>query len=99
MGIEDSEIAGNLSCTNNSTAGCSVLRNDIHGNVQMDGNSGADADHNTIGGNLQFNDNYIVAIVIDNIIGGNLQCQGNTGEVVGSGNTVGGHKQGQCAGF
>jgi hypothetical protein len=98
LGVTDSEIEGNLYCTDNSTAGCLVLRNHVQGNVQMNHNTGADADHNTIGGNLRINDTSIVAVVVGNTIGGNLQCLRNT-DIVGSDNTVEGRKRGQCTGF
>lgn len=69
----------------------------ISGNFECSGNSlGCDAEHVTVGGNMQVNKNVgYPTTVQNNYIGGNLQCEGNSA-VNGNGNTVAGNNQGQC---
>ncbi|HEV7137196.1 MAG TPA: DUF5666 domain-containing protein [Steroidobacteraceae bacterium] len=61
--------------------------------VTIGGDSGCAG--NTIGGNLQINDNSAPAVILDNAVSGNLQCE-NDASVSGGGNSAR-KKQGQCA--
>jgi beta-glucosidase len=82
--ICDSTVAGNLLVQDSAAA--------APWNIGLCGG-------NTIGGNLEFQDNAATANVIsDNKVAGNLNCQGNGG-VTGKGNTAGKKLLGQCAGL
>jgi hypothetical protein len=77
----------------------------VHGNLQYHdaragafiGSSSAGCPGNTIGGNLQVNNNTAPMQVFSNAVGNDLQCGGNS-SITGRGNTAK-HKQGQCAAF
>ena len=99
-------IKGNLQVQNlpAGTVQNQICGSDVQGNLQFQnsgtalliGASSACAG-NTVGGNLQDNNNTAPTQVFDNTINGNLQCQNNT-SITGGGNTAS-KKQGQCATF
>ena len=78
-------VKGNLTFHNNGTA------------VAIGTTSSASCPGNTIGNDLQINNNLALVQVFDDAVGGNLQCQGNS-SITGSGDTAK-SLQGQCAGF
>jgi len=78
------KVKGNLTFHNNGTA------------VAI-GTTSASCPGNTIGNDLQINNNLALVKVFDDTVAGNLQCQNNA-SIAGSGDTAK-SLQGQCAGF
>jgi beta-glucosidase len=80
----------------NSTIGGNLnIHNSASGSPWRLGTCGA----NTVGGNVQFQNNAGSGNSISHTsVKGNLQCQNNA-DVSGGDNTVGGNRQGQCAGL
>ncbi len=79
-----SKVKGNLTFHNNGTA------------VAI-GTTSASCPGNSIGNDLQVNNNTAAVQVFDDTVGGNLQCQSNS-TITGGGDTAK-STQGQCAGF
>jgi subtilase family serine protease len=104
-------ISGNVQIQNETGASNVICDSQISGNVQIQndasqsviGTSATCATGNTIGGNLQVQNNTVAgapaAVITGNTVQHDLQCQNNTQPPTGSGNTVGGKEKGQCAGF
>ena len=78
-------VKGNLTFHNNGTA------------VAI-GTTSASCPGDTIGNDLQVNNNLAAVQVFDDTVGGNLQCQSNSPMPTGSGDTAK-SLQGQCASF
>lgn len=98
--VQDSTVMGNLE-DNGVSEGAFIKRSHIFGDLQIHNSSdffsvGFNIDGNTIGGNLQFNQNTGSSDISGNMITGKLQCEKNTPPPAGSGNTAK-QKQGQCA--
>ena len=103
-------VKGNVEANNSSGAndamssGFNVICNStIGGNLHIHNSSSGSpwrlgtCGPNTVGGNLQFQNNDGSGNTISHTsVNGNLQCQNNA-DVSGSDNTVGGHRQGQCS--
>ncbi len=87
--IEDSTVNGGYNETGYDGFWNGFIRNDVHGSVNLMGNTVADPDGNE---------------VVSNTIHGNLNCQGNdpppqVGDSAGSPNHVTGRETGQCRGL
>jgi hypothetical protein len=68
----------------------------IHESVDTVDTPAYDVETNTIGGNLQFDDNRGSSTFVNNAITGTMSCEGNHPPPTGSGNTASA-KRGQCA--
>jgi hypothetical protein len=107
--LNGAEIGGNVRFINNGIS--QVFNATIGGNLSVSDNSStasggnevAVAASNTVGGNVQVNNNSgtgnEAVLVGSNVIGGNLRCVNNSPGVSGSPNTVNGKKLGQCSGL
>jgi hypothetical protein len=98
--VQDSTVKGNLE-DNGVSEGAFIRNSHIDGNLQIHNGTdffsiGFHIDGNTIGGNLEFNQNTGSSDISGNMIIGNLQCEKNMPPPTGGANTAK-HKQGQCA--
>jgi predicted acyltransferase (DUF342 family) len=98
--LNGAEIGGNVRFINSGIS--QVFNATIGSNLSVSdnlsgGNEVAVAVGNTVGGNVQVNNNSGEVLVGGNVIGGNLRCVGNSQQPSGSPNTVNGHKLGQCS--
>lgn len=87
--IEDSVVSGNTSVSGLKSCWFGLIRDQIHGNVQLANNAMADDD---------------AMEIVTNHIWGNLICHGNSpapqvGDSEGQPNVVAGRELGQCAGL
>jgi hypothetical protein len=78
----NSEVDGNLYCTDSvptASGGCEIFNSKVYGNVHLNGSTanGGSAVNDTIGSNLQINNNN-GATAANNTINGNLQMNTNT---------------------
>jgi hypothetical protein len=107
--LNGAEIGGNVRFINdgisqvfNATIGGNLSVND-NSSTASGGNEVAVAGGNTVGGNVQVNNNRgtgnQAVLVGSNVIGGNLRCVNNSPGVSGSPNTVNGKKLGQFSGL
>ena len=98
--VQDSTVKGNQ-LDNGVSEGAFIRNSHIFGNLQIHHGTdffatGFHIDGNTIGGNLQFNQNTGLSDISGNTVTGNLQCHNNMPPPTGAGNTAR-QQQGQCA--
>jgi hypothetical protein len=98
--VQDSTVKGNQ-LDNGVSEGAFIRNSHIFGNLRIHHGTdffatGFHIDGNTIGGNLEFNQNTGLSDISGNKVTGNLQCNNNMPPPTGGGNTAR-QLQGQCA--
>jgi hypothetical protein len=94
--VRNSRIGGSFQIKQGG--GAEIRSTPVEGDIQLESNNGP-VQHvigNTVGGNVQVNQNRGGVDIVGNTIDGNLQCQSNDPAPTGGSNTVRESREGQC---
>jgi hypothetical protein len=98
--FQHSTVSGNLQDIALSK-GAFIRGDTIGGSLEIvdsqGGRFGYHIETNSIGANLQFDNNHGTSVISSNTISGKLECSGNTPPPTGSGDVAAGGMEGQCA--